>query len=76
MRMRVIESVSCSSLKLSQIPVILTSAGPPYIEARADAGWLPKPFDAERLLDLVGERVAGKSRHEDPNGSFGAGEPS
>jgi DNA-binding response OmpR family regulator len=42
--------------RFSQIPVILTSAGPRYIDGRNEAGWLPKPFDAEHLLALVNER--------------------
>lgn len=43
--------------RLSQIPVILTSAGPRYIaDVAANAAWLPKPFDDERLLALVNER--------------------
>lgn len=43
--------------RLSQIPVILTSAGPAYrLEASPEMGWLAKPFDAERLVALVTER--------------------
>ena len=40
--------------RLSRIPVILTSAGPPYrAETGGEAAWLPRPFEAERLLALV-----------------------
>jgi CheY-like chemotaxis protein len=47
--------------RLSRIPVILTSAGPGYgAEEGVQAGWLPKPFDTERLLALVNERCAAK----------------
>jgi CheY-like chemotaxis protein len=43
--------------RLSQIPVILTSAGPAYrLETSPEMGWLAKPFDAERLVELVTER--------------------
>jgi CheY-like chemotaxis protein len=43
--------------RFSQIPVILTSAGPAYkLEASPEMGWLAKPFDAERLVTLVTER--------------------
>lgn len=44
--------------RLSSIPVIVTSAGPPplHFHSVAQAGWLPQPFDAERLLTLVTER--------------------
>jgi len=44
--------------RFSRIPVILTSAGPRYIDGRNEAGWLPKPFDAERLIALVSERCS------------------
>ena len=44
--------------RLSRIPVVLTSTGPPPY--RGDLGtqtdWLPQPFDAERLLTLVIDR--------------------
>jgi DNA-binding response OmpR family regulator len=58
--------------RLSQIPVILTSAGPRYFDGRNDAGWLPKPFDAERLVALVNER----SRDTRSPGDSGLGQTS
>jgi len=43
--------------RFSEIPVILTSAWPAYrFDASGEAGWLAKPFDAERLVALVTER--------------------
>jgi CheY-like chemotaxis protein len=44
--------------RLSSIPVIVTSDGPPpfHFDLVAQTGWLPQPFDAERLLTLVTER--------------------
>jgi CheY-like chemotaxis protein len=46
--------------RLSRIPVILTSAGPPYrSDVIAEATWLAKPFDGEQLLSLVRECCAG-----------------
>jgi len=45
--------------RLSWIPVLLTSAGRPGdAETVADAGWLPKPFDAERLLAAVSQQCS------------------
>jgi two-component system response regulator MprA len=45
--------------RFARIPVILVSAGPRYIgEGSKGAAWLAKPFDAERLVALVGERSA------------------
>lgn len=43
--------------RFSHIPVILTSAGPRYDSGKNDTGWLPKPFDADRLIALVNERA-------------------
>jgi CheY-like chemotaxis protein len=42
--------------RLSCIPVIVTSAGAPPVRSELDVGWLPQPFDAERLVTLVIER--------------------
>jgi DNA-binding response OmpR family regulator len=44
--------------RLSRIPVIVTSAGPPPLHFGSidQRWWLPQPFDAERLLTLVTER--------------------
>ncbi len=43
--------------RLGRVPVILTSAGPRHAMADVDAEltWLPKPFDAERLLVLMND---------------------
>lgn len=42
--------------RLSQIPVILTSAGPRYVDGHDVAAWLPKPFEEKQLLALVDEK--------------------
>lgn len=53
--------------RLSQIPVILTSAGPAYrLEDSPEMGWLKKPFDAERLVSLVTERCRQPSQFVSP----------
>jgi len=47
--------------RLARIPVVFTSANHvfgDYAEAR-NAGWLPKPFDAETLLAEVSQRCGG-----------------
>jgi len=57
-----------SNGRLAQIPVILTSGGPrlPIADGEEEPEWLPKPFDAERLLDLVREACdAKRGRAED-----------
>jgi CheY-like chemotaxis protein len=55
--------------RLARIPVVLTSTGPPpySLDMGTQAGWLPQPFDAERLLTLVIER----SRRPEPLTSTG-----
>jgi DNA-binding response OmpR family regulator len=52
--------------RFSQIPVILTSAGPAYKLATSEMGWLAKPFDGERLVALVTERCRQPSRFVAP----------
>jgi CheY-like chemotaxis protein len=58
-----------SYYRLSQIPVILISAGPRYSEAGLDVGWLSKPFEAAHLLALVRERAGPFETSEDPTGA-------
>jgi CheY-like chemotaxis protein len=44
--------------RLQRIPVIVTSALARSAELGTDATWLPKPFEAARLIDLVREMCA------------------
>ena len=54
--------------RLKQIPVILTSARVRRAEIDVEAAWLPKPFEAARLLELVRELCATGSRAGNPLG--------
>lgn len=57
--------------RLARIPVILTSAGPRHAiaDGHAAPAWLPKPFNADRLLALVHEVCeAGPRRGESGSG--------
>ena len=46
-----------NNLRLARIPVIFTSGAPrrPIVDVDREPEWLPKPFDADRLLALVRE---------------------
>jgi CheY-like chemotaxis protein len=45
--------------RLSRIPVILTSGGPPYsCDSTMEAAWLAKPFEEDLLLSVVRECCA------------------
>lgn len=48
--------------RLARIPVVFTSASHVFADyARTkNAGWLPKPFDAEALLAQVNQRCSGE----------------
>ena len=56
--------------RLAQIRVILASAGPrrAITDGDAELAWLPKPFDADRLLALVHEACDAEPRRAE-NGS-------
>lgn len=57
--------------RLARIPVILTSAGPRHaiVDGHPAPAWLPKPFDADRLLALVRDVCeAGSRRVESGSG--------
>ena len=47
-----------SYYRLRQIPVILTSARAHSVDIGTDTIWLPKPFEAARLIELVRQMCA------------------
>ena len=48
--------------RLQRIPVIVTSALARSADVGTDTTWLPKPFEAARLIDLVREMCAATKR--------------